>query len=57
MEADETYIGAKSRNMHADKRRKVKMTRGRKVAGKTAVMGLLERHSKDGVSQVRTGRA
>jgi transposase-like protein len=29
------------------------MTRGRSVAGKTVVMGLLDRHGKDGVSQVR----
>jgi hypothetical protein len=30
--------------MHADKKRRVKMTRGRKIAGKVAVMALLERH-------------
>jgi transposase-like protein len=46
IEADETYIGGKARNMHADKKRRVKMTRGRKIAGKVAVMALLERHGK-----------
>ena len=54
VEVDETYIGGKSRNMHADKRKRVGMQRGRSMAGKVAVMGLLDRHGKDGVSQVRT---
>lgn len=54
VEVDETYIGGKSRNMHADKRKRVGMMRGRSMAGKVAVMGLLDRHGKDGVSQVRT---
>lgn len=52
VEADETYVGGKARNMHADKRRKVQ--RGRSVAGKVAVMGLLERHGRGGKSRVRT---
>lgn len=43
VEADETYIGGKSRNKHFDKR--VKGTGG---VGKTAVQGLLHRHSKTG---------
>lgn len=42
VEADETYIGGKARNMHVDKRRK--KIRGSGAVGKTAVMGLLERH-------------
>jgi transposase-like protein len=54
IEVDETYIGGKSRNMHDDKRKRVGMQRGRSMAGKVAVMGLLDRHGKDGVSQVRT---
>jgi transposase-like protein len=54
IEADETYIGGKSRNMHASKRKRVGMSRGRGIAGKVAVMALLNRHGKDGVSQVRT---
>src|SRR3954468_19012086 len=49
VEADETYIGGKARNMHADKKRRVMVKRGRSIAGKIAVMGLLDRHGKDGV--------
>jgi hypothetical protein len=42
VEADETYIGGKARNMHKWKReQKIK---GRGAVGKIAVMGLLERH-------------
>lgn len=54
VEVDETYIGGKSRNMHVAKRKRVGMQRGRSMAGKVAVMALLERHGKDGISQVRT---
>jgi transposase-like protein len=48
VEADETYIGAKARNMHASKRPK-----GTGMVGKTAVLGLLERNTGDGTSRVR----
>lgn len=41
VEVDETFIGGKARNMHADKRRKVITERG--VKDKTAVFGILER--------------
>src|SRR5690349_14663143 len=41
VEIDETYIGGKARNMHHDKREKM---RGRTWHGKQAVMGLLQRH-------------
>jgi transposase-like protein len=54
VEADETYIGGKARNMHAAKRERLNVKRGRSVAGKTVVMGLLDRHGNNGVSQVRT---
>ncbi len=54
VEVDETYIGGLSRNMHADKRKRVNVKRGRSIAGKVAVMALLERHGKDGHSTVRT---
>ena len=54
VEADESYIGGKSRNMHASKRRRLNVRKGRSIAGKVAVMALLDRHGKDGVSQVRT---
>jgi transposase-like protein len=51
VEADETFIGGKARFMHADKRAaKIKGTGG---MGKSAVMGLLERHGPDGHSRVR----
>ncbi len=54
VEADETYIGAKARNMHKSKQRRLGIQQGRSLAGKVAVMGLLERHGKDGHSRVRT---
>jgi transposase-like protein len=41
IEADETYIGGKVRNMHADRKRK--RGRGTGGVGKAIVMGLLER--------------
>jgi hypothetical protein len=49
VEADETFIGGLARFMHKDKKAKITGTGG---AGKVAVMGLLERHGKDGVSRV-----
>src|SRR5262245_57179880 len=36
VEADETYIGGKGRFMHVSKRKRLNMTRGRSIAGKTA---------------------
>jgi len=51
VEADETFIGGKARNMHAIKRaQKITGTGGK---DKSAVMGLLERHGPDGHSRVR----
>jgi transposase-like protein len=51
VEADETFIGGKARNMHASKRAtRITGTGGK---DKTAVMGILER-GKDGTSKVRT---
>lgn len=50
VEADETYIGGLSRNMHKDRRMKTIMGTG--GAGKVAVFGLLERHG-EGKSRVR----
>ncbi|HXU31158.1 MAG TPA: IS1595 family transposase [Thermoanaerobaculia bacterium] len=52
VEVDETYIGGLARFMHKDKRA-IKIT-GTGGAGKAAVMGLLERHGKDGHSRVKT---
>ncbi len=51
IEADETYIGGKVRNMHIDKQRK--RGRGTGGVGKAIVMGLLARHSKTGASKVK----
>jgi len=52
IEADETYIGGKARNMHTTERaRKISGTGGK---DKTAVMGILERGSKATGSRVRT---
>lgn len=51
VEADETFIGGKARNMHKEKReRRITGTGGK---DKTAVMGILER-GLDGTSKVRT---
>jgi transposase-like protein len=51
IEADETFIGGLARNMHKAKRaEKISGTGG---AGKTAVMGLLERHGDKKHSTVR----
>jgi transposase-like protein len=52
VEADETFIGGKARNMHRVKRERVVTGTGGK--DKTAVMGILERGSKVTGSQVRT---
>ena len=52
VEADETFIGGKARNMHKGKRDRV-IGRGRGSVGKTAVAGLLERGGED-TSRVRT---
>src|SRR5215467_61041 len=52
VEADETFIGGKARNMHYGKRKRMGITQGRSMAGKVAVMGLLERHPENG-SQIR----
>src|SRR6266850_4134543 len=55
VEADETFIGGKARNMHAAKRKRLGISQSRSMIGKVAVMGLLERHTKDdGGAQVRT---
>lgn len=42
IEADETFVGGKSRNMHASRKT------GRGNLGKVAVMALLQRHGRDG---------
>jgi transposase-like protein len=52
VEVDETYIGGKARNMHQDRKRRAGISRTG-MMGKTAVMGLLERHGKRGHSTIR----
>jgi transposase-like protein len=52
VELDETFIGGKARNMHFKKRKRMGITQGKSMAGKVAVMGLLERHGEKG-SQIR----
>src|SRR3989304_1099501 len=52
VEVDETFVGGRSKFMHKDKRAAKISGRGT-LAGKTAVMGLLERHGPDGHSRVR----
>jgi len=51
VEVDETFIGGLARFMHKDKR--VDKIKGTGTVGKTAVLGLLERHGPDGQSTVR----
>lgn len=52
VEVDETFVGGKARNMHADKRLRLHQERGKMVGaitpfyGKTPVMGMLERESR-----------
>src|SRR5205807_9802457 len=54
VEADETFIGGKARNMHADKKAKTQsLQKGRGYIGKVAVMGLLERNSPERASRVK----
>jgi len=50
VEADETFVGGLSRNMHKSKRAKLRGTGG---MDKTPVMGLLARHTEDAPSYVR----
>jgi transposase-like protein len=52
VEVDETYIGGKSRNMHKSRRERAGISQHTSMAGKAAVMGLLERHPDNG-SRIR----
>jgi transposase-like protein len=55
VEADETYIGGKARNMHPARRKRLGFkAKSHGFAGKTAVFGLLERKGADGHSRVIT---
>lgn len=46
VEADETLIGGKARNMHKARKGRI-LKKGRGSAGKIVVMGLLERHTSE----------
>jgi transposase-like protein len=54
VEADETFIGGKARNMHASKRSA--RIQGRGTIGKTIVMGMLERKGRVKATVVETRR-
>jgi len=54
IEADETFIGGKSKNMHLDRR--ARQIVGRGPVGKAIVMGILERHGEARVKVVKTRR-
>jgi transposase-like protein len=54
VEADETFIGGRARNMHAWRKALVLKGRQSGVTGKTAVMGVLDRRGPDGHSIVST---
>lgn len=51
VESDETFVGGKAANMHAEKRERV--IQGRGAVGKTIVHGILERGTDTTPSQVR----
>jgi hypothetical protein len=53
VEADETYIGGAARFMHKNRRERMLRPGKTTKLGKTAVMGLLERHGPDGHSRIR----
>jgi transposase-like protein len=52
VEADETFVGGLSKNMHKSKRARVIKSTG--VAGKVAVMGILQRGNDKDASKIRT---
>lgn len=53
VEVDETYIGAKARNMHKGKKARILQGRQGGMTGKIAVMGLLQRTTEKRHSTVR----
>ena len=52
VEADETFISGKARNMHATRRKRLGISQSQSLIGKVAVMGLLQRHGEG--SEFRT---
>ena len=53
IEVDETFLGGKARNMHAEKKREMQK-KGRNDDDQTIVMGILERATEGKPSKVRT---
>jgi transposase-like protein len=53
VEIDETFIGAKARNMHKGKKEALRQGKLGGLKGKTAVLGMLQRHPGKGQSRVR----
>lgn len=53
VEIDETFIGAKARNMHKDKKARILQGRKGGLTGKIAVLGMLQRTTEKGASKVR----
>jgi transposase-like protein len=53
VEVDETFIGGKARNMHAEKKSRVVKGRAGAPSGKAIVMGMLERKGKVSVHVVK----
>ena len=49
VELDETFLGAKTRSMHKGKRARLGITQGKSMAGKVAVMGLLDGTARTGL--------
>jgi transposase-like protein len=57
VEADETYIGGKARNMHKDRKRRMLQGKGGGVSGKVGVQGMLERGGQVRVEVIRDSRS
>jgi transposase-like protein len=53
IEADETFIGGKARNMHAAKRKRLGISQSQSMIGKVAVIGLLNVTGKGARSALR----
>jgi hypothetical protein len=53
VEVDETFIGAKARNMHHSKKQRVLKGKKGGLSGKMAVMGILQRAEESGHSIIR----
>jgi transposase-like protein len=57
VEADETYIGGKARNMHKDRKLRLLQGKGGGVSGKVGVQGVLQRGGEVRAQVIRNSRA